>query len=648
MSTLKRIAFIILLVSLLLSACNQPTPTNTPPKAEPGTFTEDKCPFGSIAGYKTRCGFLTVPEDYENPDGRLIRLAVAIIGSKSSMPKPDPVVYLEGGPGGSPIRGMIDYMDVLFTPILNTRDLILIDQRGTGYSEPALDCLAANQLSIDMLDENPSLEEAESQSLAAFLSCKEKWAAEGINLAEYNSANNARDLDMLRQALGYEKWNLYGISYGTRLALTTMRDYPQGLRSVVIDSVYPPQVSLDIDVPANAVRAFNELFDACTADADCNAAYPNLRQVFYALVDRLNANPVTFKIQLPELRDIQQSGQLVDALMTGDNLIGFLFQALYATSVIPNLPAVIYAADAGDFTSVSFLQSQFLESMNSISQGMYHSVQCYEENPFATVAQVSAALAEYPELGDSFGSPESGFELCAQWHDGKAPAVENQPVSSDIPTLVISGTLDPITPPAWGRLAASTLTNSYYVEIPGGGHGASLTEACPRSIVVAFFNDPDRQPDTACLPNRVAFNTPLTRIAIELTPADLGAYRTVVPADWKGNNIPGFYSPSGEMTDSLQFLLQNYPGTPESVMNLYISSLEAQGISFSKEPSATYQANDLAWSIYSGNLGFLAVDIAITESNGQSYLIILQSTTTQRQAYLQALVYPAMDAFEIK
>jgi pimeloyl-ACP methyl ester carboxylesterase len=169
----------------------------------------------------------------------------------------------------------------------------------------------------------------------ALLECRERLASEGVNLAAYNSAENAADLNDLRRALGLAAWNLYGISYGTRLALTAIRDFPQGLRSVVIDSVYPPQVSLFADIPANGARAFGVLFDECAADAICAAAYPNLGSVFFDLVDRFNTDPVTFKVKL-------HSGETYDVLLNGDGLMGLTFQSLYATSLLPYLPRLIF------------------------------------------------------------------------------------------------------------------------------------------------------------------------------------------------------------------------------------------------------------------------------------------------------------------
>lgn len=162
-------------------------------------------------------------------------------------------------------------------------------------------------------------------------------AAEGIDLKQYNTLTNAADLEDLRLALGYEQWNLLGSSYGTRLALTAMREYPQGIRSVVLDSTRPLQIN-ESQTPADAERAFQTLFRGCAADPTCNAAYPDLERVFYDLVEQLNTKPVT----LPGIDPF--TGRTYDVLINGDTMISTLFQAMYSTEIIPLLPRAIYDA----------------------------------------------------------------------------------------------------------------------------------------------------------------------------------------------------------------------------------------------------------------------------------------------------------------
>jgi pimeloyl-ACP methyl ester carboxylesterase len=320
----------------------------------------------------------------------------------------------------------------------------------------------------------------------------------------YNSAANAADLADLRRTLGYEQINLLGISYGTRLALTTMRDQPQHIRSVVLDSAYPPDVNLFAEQSANTVRAFDALFAGCAADAECNAAYPNLRSEFYALVERLNADPISVPVGD---YGIGGGGTVT---FSGHDLTGLIFLAMYDTRLIPMLPQIIYELTRNDselLASLVMLTFQGYHSASAwesfadgFSEGMYYSVQCHEEMPFSNDAEVAAAIENSPVLRDYF---IEGFEMdrtmCRIWRVHEASASENEPVQSDIPTLVLAGQYDPITPPAWGQHAAETLSNSFFYEFPGFGHGVSIDDACPESITQAFLNDPTAAPDAACL-----------------------------------------------------------------------------------------------------------------------------------------------------
>jgi pimeloyl-ACP methyl ester carboxylesterase len=644
---------LMMLLSLILMACD-PTPqgpTVTPSPA-PGQATYEKadCPFpNKPSGVSVECGYLVVPEDRSNPSSPMIKVAVAVFKSTSATPEPDPIVYLEGGPGGSPLRAYLrpGYFEIIFQPLLQNRDLILIDQRGTGYSQPALDCPEVYETQINMFNQNLSIAEAETRGEVAVTACHDRLKSQGINLAAYNSAENAADLADLRALLGYDQWNLYGISYGTRLALTTMRDHPAGLRSVVIDSVYPPQASLVTEVPANVDRAFNLMFDTCAADPVCNAAYPNLRQVFFDTVNTLNETPVSIILQVPTLPNVPNSGSATPALLNGDAFLNLVFQSMYATSILPSLPQMIYEVKNGDYGSVVQIQNQFMQSWEDISQGMYNSVQCYEEVSFSTAEQMQAALDAYPELGNSFGTAEGQFKTCQTWAVGSAPAIENQIVTSDIPTLVMAGKFDPITPPAWAQSVAQGLSKSFYVEVPNGGHGSSLTETCPRSIFTAFLDDPSQKPDSTCLDQtRFAFSVPLTSIELDLAPFSGSNFQTVMPSGWKDVGL-GLYSPTGAATDLDQIFIQAGEVDAATFLNLFSSQLEGMGMSLIASDPASRTANGLTWNLYTNGGGITRIDIAIAEKNSWSYIILMQSTSSDRAALLDALLYPMIDAFQI-
>jgi pimeloyl-ACP methyl ester carboxylesterase len=433
---------------------------------------------------------LVVPEDRSRPGGATLRLPVAIFRSPNPDAAPDPVIHLVGGPGGDLLGAASFYLGAGGDDILERRDYILFNQRGTHGAEPALECPEMAEFTLALGQEPLAWPARQARELEFLLGCQETLVARGANLAVYNSAENAADVADLRLALGYEQVNLYGISYGTRLALTVMRDHPEGVRSVILDSVYPPQVELHETLATNAHRAFQTLFAGCAADAYCRQHYPDLEAVFYRTVDALNTKPVTVKVQV--------QGNTVDAWLDGDILIGAVFGTLYRTDAIPWLPTMIYQASRGHYEPLRTPLEAMLDA-GGISTGMHYALQCREEVAFESYRETVDMAADLPPQVAAHYATSQVFDLCAAWGAGKAPPVENEPVASDIPTLVVSGQYDPITPPAWGRRATATLERGVFFEFPGVGHGVIRSTDCGRQIGLQFLEDPTARPDAGCL-----------------------------------------------------------------------------------------------------------------------------------------------------
>ncbi|MCA9957049.1 MAG: alpha/beta fold hydrolase, partial [Anaerolineales bacterium] len=361
-------------------------PTATPEPAYTANFESADCQFAVPAGRDVACGYLTVPENRNDvANGRTVRLHVAIFASESSNPAPDPIIYLEGGPGGDALETVPLAFEMRFSPFLADHTFIMFDQRGTGYSEPSLACPELIDLTLETLDDDLSIEEGQQLQLDALTECHDRLVDEGVDLTAYNSAESAADVADLRVALGYDEWNLYGISYGTRLAQTIVRDYPEGIRSVILDSTYPLAANLQTETAVNADRAFSVFFAGCAADAACAEAYPDLDQVFADLVDELNANPLT--INVFNLAD----GQSYDALIDGDTMVSLLFQALYSVELTPIMPKLIFDVRDGRTTDVVTILSSLLAQQEFSSQGMQLSVQCNEEISFSTPGETGQA-----------------------------------------------------------------------------------------------------------------------------------------------------------------------------------------------------------------------------------------------------------------
>jgi pimeloyl-ACP methyl ester carboxylesterase len=455
-------------------------------------YEKAKCKFEVPKGYTVQCGYLVVPEDRSNPQSKTIRLHVAVFKARNKKPAPDAVIYLEGGPGGHSLETAKFSFPGVFAAFAKTRDFVMFDQRGVGYSEPSLDCPEETKAAYDGLTQRMSFEEREALIDKATIACHDRLVAQGINLSTYNSAENAADVNDLRLVLGYKAWDLYGISYGTRLALTIMRDFPNGIRSVILDSTVPLQVDFYNLIPSNANRAFQIFFEACLRNRPCNAAYPNLDKVFYDTVDKLNKKPASITVKQP------YTGKTFKLLIDGHLLIRMLFNSLYSSDVIVYLPKVIYDASVNKYALLEKLMAGSLVKKEFDSTGMYFSVQCAEEIAFDTQETLDNADQAYPNLSHVFDMGDY-YRTCQQWNVKAAQPVENKAVVSDAYTLVLAGAYDPITPPRYGQLAAQSLKNSFYIEFPGVGHGASVGHWCPYQVALAFLENPKTRPEIGCI-----------------------------------------------------------------------------------------------------------------------------------------------------
>jgi pimeloyl-ACP methyl ester carboxylesterase len=375
--------------------------------------------------------------------------------------------------------------------ILASRDLILFDLRGTGYSKPVLTCPEREEITPRLLEGGLSSNEKEQIITDAFQRCHDRLIAQGIDLNAYNSTAIAADVEDLRRALGFTQVNLLGVSYGTRLALTVIRDFPHAVRSVVLDSTLPLQVNLYTSLAPNAERAFNVLFDRCKADPSCSAAYPGLKDVFYNLVDQLNAEP------LPVV--LQAGGEKRRVLLDGGLLVDVLFTGLYNPYAITLMPEMIYDIRMGNTAILKKRLGLYFELSTAL--GMQMSLICAEELSFSSPEEAfSLAQGVQTQIADFFPSSiRPLFAACRRWNPSAPDLRENQPVTSSTPVLVLAGEFDPVTPPEWGRIAAASLSQAYFYEFPANGHWVTRSSPCALSIASAFLEYPATAPDPACI-----------------------------------------------------------------------------------------------------------------------------------------------------
>lgn len=407
-----------------------------------------------------RCGTHEVWEDREAKQGRRITLRVAIVPAKLRAREPDPIVILAGGPGQGAISLAPQVMP-LFTRLNDSRDIVFLDQRGTGKSNP-LDCAEEAQ-PMQTLFEDALPERLVTKCLATLVG----------DPRLYVTPIAMEDLDEVRAALGYEKINLWGGSYGTRAGLEYLRRHGDRVRSMVLDGVAPATMKLPLSFVADGDAALARLIEACDLDAACRKTYPELRVMIVSLRNQLARRPARATIQDP------RTGDRATIQVNENVFLSGLFRPLYVAELASLLPFGISAAAGGDFNP---LLAQNLELADDIAEnlsiGMHLSVICAEDIPRIT-------REDMDQLGQSFfgrALVDDFVRACRIWPRGKVPEDYYTPVRSDVPVLILSGGLDPATPPRHGELVAASLRNSRHVVAPQLGHGVSLHGCAPRLI----------------------------------------------------------------------------------------------------------------------------------------------------------------------
>ncbi|MCQ8774320.1 alpha/beta fold hydrolase [Streptomyces telluris] len=461
----------------------------------PSRFVPGPCPSTPepIAALSTaRCGFLEVPENRARPGSRTIRLATAVIPAVSAKPGEDPVVFMAGGPGGE----TFDDIPFLIDSGLNRdRPLIIMAQRGNLYDRPNLACPEMDRFYARYVGLGYDSPQAKRLLLDSVKKCRNRLAADGVDLGAYNTTENAADFADLRRALGIPRWNVYGYSYGSNLALTYLRKHPQGIRAVAIDSVTPPQT---VTLPwtwSSAREGIDNLLKACAAELRCKSRYPDLRRTLTQQVRRLEAHPLTLNARPP------RGGDPVKVVLDG----GALLNLLVANAVKPpDVPAAIEELAHG--RPERFAQARAADSVQVVGQtahGLTESVACGEWVPGSTPSDVlKAGRRAFPGWPDTVlaQAPQLPFQhqVCRIWDVPDRTSAQRVATVSAVPTLLISGTFDTKTGASWARDTARTLSRSTSVRIPGIGHWVVPQSPCAQRVLASFLARPTG-PDTACV-----------------------------------------------------------------------------------------------------------------------------------------------------
>lgn len=477
--------------------------------AQPGSqFTFGPCPetpFPIDALKTARCGQLTVPENRSRPTGRTISLSVAIIAAKSQQPKPDPIVWIAGGPGDDAI---IEIPDALAGELNRDRHVIFMSQRGTYTAQPRLTCPEVDLFGADTLDFPFDAAKTRRAYAQATLECRRRVTALGVDLTAYNTLESADDLEDLRIALrnelGFDTWNVFGISYGTDHTLTYMRRHPQGIRAVGLDGVFPPPLAGGVAAWTSAGEGISAVFRACDAQTACRERYGDIAATFRSLVERYERYPRRVRVSV----NVGGVARPATVMISGGMLLQWTVSP--GTHRARIVPAAIDALARGDATLIASTWAEARLnplSIGILGNGLFYGVSCGEWVPYETESSVIAAgRLAFPSFPVSIHKNAPNLQFmrsnCDVWNVPPVSSSIRDVTASSIPTLVISSQYDAQTAPSFGPLVARTLTNSVVVEIPNIAHvafGSPSPEAqqCAHRIVRDFF-EVLREVDTSC------------------------------------------------------------------------------------------------------------------------------------------------------
>lgn len=461
------------------------------------------CPDFSKTGkapveQNAQCGSFEVKENPQDPKSVNIALNVLRIPAVNPVPEQDPLFIIAGGPGQSAVV-VAESAHGIFNEVRKNRDIVFVDQRGTGKSNP-IDCAFESE-------ETKQLSEQEQEALgrAAVKQCIEKIK----DHAAYYTTNYAvADLDAVRAALGYEKINLWGGSYGTRVVLEYLRRYPARTRASILDGVAPAAIALPWSMEADALAALQSINRQCAETPACVLHYGDIVQKAQAISNQLLLKPQAIKITHPRTQE------KVTVNLTAQDFSAVVRLALYNRDISSLLPQVISEADAGEyqlFASLIYL-AKAKSDMASISYGMHYSIVCNEDYP---LYKNKNALESNMFLNSQMVQKYS--EICAQWPLAILPKDYWEPIQSDLPVLILSGAVDPVTPPHWGESVKVGLTNATHVIAPGGHHIIS-GEGCIAQLMAAFIVKGDSKTlDAKCAQNIQPLAIHIPPSAIEST-----------------------------------------------------------------------------------------------------------------------------------
>lgn len=501
---MRGVIIAVIVSQVALSAC---TADPTKPAFEP-TFYATTCPkdVTSVVLTPATCGFLNVLEDRSKPDGRQIKLFVVRVEPAGGHPAPDPV-FVAGDigepPGWADNAGLAQRVN---------REVILMDPRGTGRSEPNLACPEVKAMGEEIVGSRSSDPATREDLRSAVDACRGRLAGDGVDLSRYDLQQNAADVDELRQALDIDRWNL--ISHGTmsRILLEVVRRYPTHIRTVTLDTPEFPQMSDPIAAITGTKDALAQLFADCSRQPTCKRRFPHLSMALREAVAQLDTTPI--EVMITDSSAARAAGHPISVVVDG----GAFIRAIRAMvsdidlGLAASVPATIYAALGGMHADVSAAAKLLSDdsslcvgyepkcgSEHQFVEGAYYSLICADEVPSAGSSQLEQLADGDPGYMEAYAGGPYVDEICPAWGVERAGPETTEPVTSDIPMLVYVGAYDSFGSAEITREAVSTLSGAFIVSAPFAGHNAMSTSECYLSIRNAWIETPMSPPETSCM-----------------------------------------------------------------------------------------------------------------------------------------------------
>lgn len=504
----KNVLFVhVFLVFASISAFGSCTKLGTEPAQHSKDFVEEQCWFQSEKYWpKSICGQMFVSENPLQLNSPRISFPVIRFEARNPDKEKHPVLIAGGGGPGNPLGlGEQDishwsWKNYFRMSVGSGRDLILIDNRGVGLSLPRLACPEVKEEFISLLGNRVSNKIRLSQTKQAFKQCRHRLLKEGIDPSQYNNVTAAHDIEALRKGLRIKKWNLYGVSYGTRIALSVLRKYPETVHAVLLDSVYPPEIRYLVDSPKDNEASLNKIIKTCEESENCRNILPEFRVKLIKLIGNLKAKPITLSMTDP--RNYSPLKVILDDQM----LIETIFSAGYVKANIERVPLVVRSLWEGNLDLIGAMVRELIvvgNTIHSLDIGAYASYSCHGENPFNTLLDALGEAKKYP-IQKSMNMPwiQEEKSMCEAWDVQPGSIVETLPVVSNVPALLYAGEFDFITPSRWAEEARRHLSHSYIKIWPGIGHHSLSALNCSDRVAQIFFDNPYESPFTdSCIAN---------------------------------------------------------------------------------------------------------------------------------------------------